>query len=412
MTRRVAWDRVLPVVWVLLTSGYVAWCAAGGADWHSVQRHNAGEFQKDLRLPAADIGSMWEPFFRWDAWEFLEIVQSGYGYDPGRPSSVAFFPGYPLVAQAVGWPSGLSSEAALMLVSQGCLCAVFLLLPGYLRLRSAAEMPVDSLLVVLACGLWPTSFFWRMPYSESLFLLWLLLVMLGVKKRWPVFVVAILAGCASGTRAVGLACLPVTIWYLCQLCGSWREFFRHALWVGPLAVWGLLAFMLYQQVRFGNAFAFLQTQQLWAMRPAATWSQLVVGLISLEPIWSVYVPWSPAYWARHDPGISPICSLQFANPVYFTLTVFLVGFGAWRRWLTSHELLLSAGLLFIPYVTHSDRTLMVAEGRYASVVFPAYIVMGHILSRLPTPIAAVWFATSAALLGLYSSLFAAWYRMI
>jgi hypothetical protein len=82
------------------------------------------------------------------------------------------------------------------------------------------------------------------------------------------------------------------------------------------------------------------------------------------------------------------------------LTVVLVGVGAKRRWLSSKECTLSALLLLIPYVTQAYRTCMASEARCASVVFPAYIVMGHLLWPIPAPLAAMLLSISAVFLGI------------
>jgi hypothetical protein len=48
-------------------------------------------------------------------------------------------------------------------------------------------------------------------------------------------------------------------------------------------------------------------------------------------------------------------------------------------------------------------------GRFASVAFPAFLVAGMILARLPGPVAAVLLAASALFFGIFSALFAAGY---
>ena len=58
---------------------------------------------------------------------------------------------------------------------------------------------------------------------------------------------------------------------------------------------------------------------------------------TLEPLWTVYDKSSPAYWRRHDRELGPTFSLQFANPIYFAGMALLVGYGAWRRWLSAER---------------------------------------------------------------------------
>jgi hypothetical protein len=55
---------------------------------------------------------------------------------------------------------------------------------------------------------------------------------------------------------------------------------------------------------------------------------------------------------------------------------------------------------------------MVGQGRYAAVVFPVYIVLGQLMFRLPSVVSRGFYCLSGFMLGAYSLLFAAWYRMI
>jgi hypothetical protein len=131
----------------------------------------------------------------------------------------------------------------------------------------------------------------------------------------------------------------------------------------------------------------------------------------LQPIWNVYLPRTAGYWNRGG-AENPIFSLQFANPICFVGTAILIGVGAWKRWLNIYEVLLSLGLLGIPYVTRAYEMCMLSQGRFAAVVFPAYIVMGHLLARMPKIVALSLLALSGVLMAIYAALFAAGYSLI
>src|SRR5437867_950328 len=60
--------------------------------------------------PQTFVGSM----VNWDGGYFFQIAQSGYSYNPGRPSLIHFFPLYPLLGTAVMKATGLSSQPALL----------------------------------------------------------------------------------------------------------------------------------------------------------------------------------------------------------------------------------------------------------------------------------------------------------
>jgi hypothetical protein len=197
-------------------------------------------------------------------------------------------------------------------------------------------------------------------------------------------------------------------------CGAQRRrtfrFVLQAICLLPIACWGLLAWMACQWAAFGDPFAFARTQALWSLKPATATAELQ-GLLTLEPFWSVYEPWSDSWWARHEPVRNPLFSLQFANPLLFGAVAGLVGWGALRGGLDRYEVSLSLLLLLIPYATHAFRSGMTAHARYACVAFPAYAVVGHWCAVRPT-LGAALAAVSAVLLFAYSALFSAWYRIL
>ena len=103
--------------------------------------------------------------------------------------------------------------------------------------------------------------------------------------------------------------------------------------------------------------------------------------------------------------------MQFANPIYFIATWGLIGVGWFKGWLNRNELALAAGLLLIPYVTRSHEMCMASMGRFAAVVFPAYLVLGHVLARMPASAAALVLVLSGFWMGMNAALFAAWHRI-
>jgi len=51
-------------------------------------------------------------------------------------------------------------------------------------------------------------------------------------------------------------------------------------------------------------------------------------------------------------------------------------------------------------------------GRYSSAVVPIYVVLGHLLCRIPGPMVAGLLGVSGFLLGTYTALFASWYKFM
>lgn len=349
-------------------------------------------------------------FANWDGEWYQRILVEGYAYDPQHPSSVVFFPAYPLLSRLpAAWP-GCRPELALLIVSHLSLAGAFILLSRYLRQRYPDAPAAMRTYALLAFGLWPTTLFYRMAYTESLFVFLALLVLYAIERRWPPLAIALVVGLATATRSVGLALLlPLALHLWGQSPRVGRFLLCHAC-VLPVACWGIAAYVLYQALVFRDPFAFVRGHAHWNVTNPSSWGDKLLALASHEPIWSVFDPSSPCFWGRHEPGANPLFSLQAANPLYFLAAVALVLVGVWTRWLSRYEMALSAGLLLIPYLLRGYEMCMEGMGRFTAVVFPVYLVLGHLLARLPAPVAAALLAVSSFLLGAYAALFAAWYR--
>src|SRR5260370_3700754 len=305
--------------------------------------------------------------------------------------------------------TGLRADGALLIVAHLSLAATFVLLAAYVRQRGSAAAPGLAAWVLLGLGLWPTTFFCRMAYSESLFLLCVVAALYGMARRWPLAVIAVACGLATATRSVGVCLLVPYAIHVLRMSTAWRGW---ALGIGlaPVACFGLIAYMLFQQWEFGDALTFVRTQENWRVRAAAPWTTKIGDLLTLEPVRSIFDPASPCYWQRTPAEINPLFSLHCANPIYWLTALALIAVGAWKRWLTAYELTLALGLLLVPYALRSHEMCMAGMGRFTAVVFPIYIVLGHLLARMPAPVAAMLLGISACFLASYAALFAAWWR--
>lgn len=375
----------------------------------------APSFVHPLKGPAGSAAAptlAWtRPFTNWDGASYVRIATEGYSYSPGGRSLVAFFPAYPLVGSQLSHVLHLGSAESLLLISNVSVFVAAWLFVVYLREGGRAESPRTLRVSCLAFLLFPTSVFWRMSYTEALFVASVLLAFVAMQRNWPSPFTALVVGFATAVRPVGVALvLPFVIHLSRQLTG-WKARLGHGAYLIPLALWGLLEYMIYLRLEFGDAFAFAKSQRHWWSRPPNSWSEYLTAHATLEPLWSVYVHGSLAHW-RRGPSENPLLSLEFANPLYFAFAGGLVTLGAAKKWLTTEELALSGGLLLIPYVLHGYQTCFIAQGRYASVVFPVYIVLGRLLTAVAWPVRAAALACCGALLFVYAALFASFYPII
>ena len=261
-------------------------------------------------------------------------------------------------------------------------------------------------------GLMPTSFFFRMAYSESMFVLAEILFLFAMARRAPLLLVSLAIGVTTAIRPVGVCNLLPLAWHVYTRSTSPVAALRRFLLLLPISCWGILAFMAFQYRQFDQPFAFFHTQADWRIRPRGYSGDKGWALLSWEPVWNVYVPGSPGYWRELGETGWPLFNLQFANPIYFIGTAGLIGIGCWKRWLTVEEVLASVPLLLVPYVSRSFEMCMASQGRFAAAVVPVYPVLGQMLARLPVALAVTLLAGAAALMTAYGALFAAGYPLI
>lgn len=357
-----------------------------------------------------NVDNIAERFAPWDGVWFRRIAADGYSYDPERMSSVAFYPLYPIAGRTLSIATGLSIEQALLLTSHLFLAGSFVLFGWYLQQRNIDIHPHQWAYTLVAFGIFPTTFYFRMSYTESTFLFTILLAVLAMQRRMPLLVIALLVGVSTAARPVGIAVILPFLLHVWQLDRSLLRFSFRACFLLPFCVWGIVSYMAYQYFAFGDAFAFMKTQVHWyeRMPPPGIFDKIIV-FFSLESFWSTYDPNCVCYWQNAPPLRPPLFNMYFMNPIFVILAWVLIAYGVFKKWLTHKEVLLCVGLFAIPYLTHAYRGCMSSEARYASVAFPCFIVLGSLLSRMPLILIGMFSAVSSILLAVYSAMFVNWY---
>jgi hypothetical protein len=301
-------------------------------------------------------------------------------------------------------------DIALVVVANGCFVAALIALSAYCRKRTPVLPARVCRLAALACSLFPAGFFFHMAYSESCFLLLSIVVFYGAQRRWPSPVTAAIAGLATAARPTGVALLaPLAIDLWGRASTTRSRLLALAVWL-PVGCWGLLSYVAYQHFALGNALAFVDSQKSWHLRPLVSPEEKAVALVTLEPLRAVYDARSPVCWRNFDRHWA--LSLHFANPLFFAGACVLAAVGWRRNWLSAGEASFSALLLLIPYLTRAYEMGMASMGRFVSVAFPLYLVLGCLLAKAPRWVAALVLAAMAVYLGLYSARFAAHYFLI
>jgi len=332
-----------------------------------------------------------EIFAAWDSGWYFDIARRGYFFNPAGQSSIAFFPLYPMLMRAAAAPFGGSERAiwiAGIAISMTAFVAALLVLHTFsqrvLGERDAARR------AVLYIAVFPFSLFFTRVYTESLFfLLTVVAIASAYDKRW--WRAGMAGGLAALTRSNGiLVVLPL----LC-LALKGRPGVRALVprLVGlALVPMGLCIYCAYVYTLTGNPLAWLDAQRYWFYSVGdMPWRRLLslASAIEHRGLYDYFFTSDQApYQLIH--GFVALTVLALTPSIFKRLGVAL---GVYT--------LVS---LTVP-LSGSD---LQGIGRYMSVVFPIFMLLGSL--RSPRVHEAILVSFSL-FLALFLSLFVNWYPL-
>ena len=229
--------------------------AKEGLNYHPRFSSSSESAQKSLKQVLLSADGYW----------YLELADKGY--DPGQvPAKKAknwtFFPLYPLLINLSAYLTGRPLLSSLILNNLCFLLSLVLLYKLILRLssnHSQAELSVWLL------ALFPTSYFYSTPLTESLFLCLLLSSFLALENKY-ILCSGLIFGLLTATRVTGILLLPAYFFRLWEK-GSLNSL--RGLLALALAPTGLIIFMFFLHEQTGSAFAFLENQIHWGRTTAS-----------------------------------------------------------------------------------------------------------------------------------------------
>jgi hypothetical protein len=275
--------------------------------WRTQASISAGRVLPELSRLAM-VGDAW--FYRW-------IAISGYESKTpdGAPKNTwAFFPLYPLLIRALGG-GGSRFPIIAMIVSNAALLFALLAVAAAGRTLGLSDEEAERAAWYIA--LFPTSYFFSLPMTESVFLLLSAGAFLAAaRERW--WASGIAAGLASATRVIGICLLPALL--LLPYQRSARLTRRH-LWL-LLVPMGIAAFVAFLYVRVGDPLAFVHAQTLWGRgsSPAIDLSRLPKGFVVSKP-WNFVALNVAAGLLMIAAGVSFLIRRQWSFAAYTLLSV-------------------------------------------------------------------------------------------
>lgn len=215
----------------------------------------------------------------WDTFWYVDIAQNGYavtGTNPANPEqlNLAFFPLYPMLMKVIGSAIGGKYFLAGVIISNFCLLLTSYFLYKLVLLEFNKKIALNS---VKYLYLFPTAFILSGVFTESLYLLLLVLCFYAAKtQRWRS--AGIIGFFLALTRLPGvLVILPLFYEYL-----KTKEFklkqVKFDLLFLLLIPLGLFVYASYNYYLTGDFFTFTHTQAAWNRSLTDPVSAIVNGL--------------------------------------------------------------------------------------------------------------------------------------
>jgi hypothetical protein len=306
-------------------------------------------------------GEYWHPggvlsallHFDAELW-YIDIARSGYFFSAVEPSSMGFFPFYPMLiwlASFVFWDFRIAG----IVVAHVCFLIAALLLNALIN-HEYDDQRINRIAVTfLMFG--PASFFFSHAYSEPTFLMLATGAFLAaVRRQW---LIACLCGmCLSATRNIGIfISVPLFLEYLRQIWSAgfdWRPLFHPRILMFALIPGGLALFFLYSYFAFGDPLAYVKATAVWGRTFAPPW-RTIGNAQNYPPFWI-------AYW---------LIGLLMGLAAYVA--------GLFLRIRASY--MIYASLLIGVYLCGNS---LEAIARYMTVVFPLFIAVALLAVRFPS----------------------------
>lgn len=330
-----------------------------------------------------------ETFAIWDSGWYFDIANRGYFFSPDGQSSIAFFPLYPVLVRLCAAPFGGSPSAiwiAAIAVSWiaffSALVALHQLTERLVGTREAARRTVFYIAV------FPFSIYFTRVHTEALFLLLTVLcVRAGFDSRW--LRAGVLGGLAALTRPNGILIGVPLLMLAFAGRPSLGMLSRRLAALAPIPL-ALAGYSTYVYALSGNPLAWLDAQRHWGYSISRLpYRHLLSGLSAIEQE-GIY-----AWLLRYDTAPFDFFYVTVAL-IFVTLVPAIV-----RRFGLGLGLYVLISLL-IPLSGNA----LVGIGRYASVLFPAFMLASTVGS--PRVFEAI-LIVSVAFRTFFLMLLVAWY---
>jgi Gpi18-like mannosyltransferase len=311
---------------------------------------------------------------RWDASHYLYLAEHWYISTGDEANFIVFFPLYPLILKPVIFVLGNAAVS-------GIVASIFLFLGGIYYFYKLVEIDYSKRVAfysALALVIFPTSYFFNAPFTESLFLFLFSVGMYSARKQnW--ILAGLFSGLATFSRPSGFLILPaiLTEWFL----GKKREWRKLPIIIVPTII-AAFSYLYLNKVVYGNPFEFQKIL-------ASHWQKYLAS-----PIASIIDSWRIAF----SGGLTNyVIMVGWAESLTITLSWILIPF-AFRYLRKSWAIFYVLSILLF-----SSTSFILSTPRYLLSIPPLFLLIG--LAGKNHLFKIVWGITSVALLFSLATLF-------
>lgn len=302
-------------------------------------------------------------FSTWDGEHYLFLSQ--HGYQSGSLSA-AFYPLWPGLIHFAGRLTGGHSLVAALILANILSLVALLLFHRFVAVNHGANTANFALALLVA---YPGSLFFQFPYSESLFLLLIVLFFIGLSRE-NYWLVAVAGFLLPLTRATGIFCLLPLMWIIWEKAKnsnvdlfSLQVIFRRVITQRAFFVClaPLLGYMSYFGIMYaftGNPFEGFDAQKNYINQPS---------IMNILNVFSFIGAFLNIGW-EHGMTNSPV------DRVFFVVFVLYLPF-LWR--LNKPYFFYALGSGLIPAMSN----YFFSYTRLLVLCFPLFIILGEKLGR-------------------------------
>lgn len=298
------------------------------------------------------------PWANFDGVHYLTIANNGY------TTEARFFPLFPILISLATLMSSSIEYAFLagLLLSNLFFLGSLLILFKIVKDQYSKETAKTTILALL---IFPTSFFFAVIYSESLFLfLTLLSFYFAQKKKW--LFASIAAMLLVSTRFVGIFIIPALIYeYLVQQKSLKFKNYLSITAIIFSSLTGLVAYSIFNYLKWGNMTYYLTAHT--ELSNGRTSSSLVIPIQTLFRYFKILTTLPTAHFEWW------IALLEVSSFILGSILLLV----AWRKKVNLSFLIFAVCAFSLPSLSGTFSGLP----RYMLVIFPAFIALSLIKTK-------------------------------